>query len=190
MREAIFGGTFDPPHLGHEQVAKSLIENGIVDEVWFVPVFEHPWANIYQKEISAYEDRVAMLEIITAGSPGLKVAHFKDVSFTYNTLQYFSQKHPANTFFWVMGSEYLAKFADFLADHPRLMEYPFLIYPRAGYDMEPSYGNMLLLEEMPAVEISSTEVRQAVKNNESLHELVSSEVAEYILAKALYQNLL
>ena len=97
MNIAIFGGAFDPPHLGHKFVADSLIEKKIVDEVWFVPVFKHPWANRYnKKQLAPYDSRVAMIGMFI--SDHQKIAHFKDVSFTYDTLIYFQKKFPQYLF--------------------------------------------------------------------------------------------
>lgn len=186
MKIALFGGTFDPPHNGHALVADTLIKNELVDEIWFVPVFKHPWADRYQKQLSSYEDRVAMLELMLQDKPSQRLAHFKEISFTYDTLQFFASKHPEHSFFWLMGSEYLEKFADFLVDHPQLMEYPFLIYPRAGYDLRPVYGNMLVLEDMPTIKVSSTQVRQFIGQGQSATKLVPATVLAYIKGQQLY----
>lgn len=188
MKIALFGGTFDPPHNGHELVTDTLIDKNIVDEVWFVPVFEHPWADRYQKKMSPYSDRVAMLKRLFEGKDNRQIAHYKDVSFTYNTLEFFSKKYPEHTFTWVMGSEYLSKFEDFLVDHPKLMEYLFLVYPRAGYELKPIYSNMLIIEEVKTIRVSSTEVRDKFLAKENIAELVNSKVADYISKCNLYRN--
>lgn len=195
MNIALFGGAFDPPHIGHKLVAETLVTEHIVDEVWFVSVFKHPWAARYGKEnLTSYEDRVAMLEL-TAKNKKIKVAHFKEVSFTYDTLEYFSKKHKEHTFSWVMGSEYLDRFDDFLETHPKLQEYTFYIYPRAGYDFDDNLkkDNMQFLKNMPQVAVSSTQVRELlaseeVRTSKKLHTLLDAEVAQYIVTKKLYSN--
>jgi nicotinate-nucleotide adenylyltransferase len=195
MKIALFGGAFDPPHLGHKLVAESLVTEKIVNEVWFVSVFKHPWADRYGKNnLTSYEDRVAMLELISQ-NPKVKVAHFKEVSFTYDTLAYFSKKHPEHEFSWVMGSEYLSRFDDFLVDHPRLSDYSFYIYPRAGYEFNQTLkkSNMIFLTDMPEIEISSTDVRKllflekSIENKEA-SKLLNSDVREYISKNNLYAS--
>jgi len=62
MQIALFGGTFDPPHLGHYQVVKELLQRQVTDAVWFVPVKNHPFA----KKMTAANHRLAMLEILVA----------------------------------------------------------------------------------------------------------------------------
>lgn len=189
MKIAIFGGAFDPPHIGHKLVADSLLLSEIVDEVWFVPVFKHPWAQRYGKqELTDYEDRVKMLELTIDGAKRQKVAHYKEVSFTYDTLQYFTEQVPEHEFSWVMGSEYLGRFDDFLKGHPKLLDYRFYIYPRAGYEFKENLKkiNMKFLYDMPEVTASSTHIKQLIQNFQPINGLVLQEVADYIESKQLY----
>lgn len=187
MNISLFGGAFDPPHVGHSQVAKYLITEKITQEVWFVPVYTHPWAKRLGKEIlSPYEDRVTMLKLILGNKH--KIAHFKGVSYTYDTLTYFSDKFPRHTFSWVMGSEYLGKFNDFLALHPKLLDFSFYIYPRESHPFEPLYPNMTALTKAPLVTASSTNIRQRVSQEKSIDSLVIKEVNEYINSHKLYRK--
>lgn len=210
MNIALFGGAFDPPHVGHKLVAESLLKEQIVDEVWFVPVFTHPWAERYGKHtLTAYEHRVKMLELtITADisevtaltdvkeqSSGVqqhqkqqKVAHYKSVSFTFDTLEYFSKEYPEHVFSWVMGSEYLDRFDDFLKGHPQLLKYHFYIYPRAGYPFAEQYKkeNMTFLYDMPEVSASSTEIKELLHSGSEITDLVVPAVLEYIANNSLY----
>ncbi len=185
MKIILFGGAFDPPHFGHQTVAESLIVSKIADEVWYVPVFKHPWAEKLGKVfLTDYEKRVAMLQMML--SPGTKVAHYRDVSFTYPTLEYFSQKYPDHEFSWVMGSEYLSKFDLFLKDHPRLVEYQIFIYPRKGYPMDSLYPNMVPLKNVEEIEISSGMIRDKVKAGEDIGDLVNPKIEKFIEANKFY----
>lgn len=185
MQIALFGGAFDPPHVGHKLVADQLIKTQTVDEVWFVPVFQHPWADRLGKyHLSEYADRVAMLELLLGEHQS--IAHYRSVSYTYDTLEYFSAQHPENTFSWVMGTEYVSKFDDFLSVHPGLSNYHFFIYPRAGYPAHELAANMELLTSVPEIEASSTQVRQLVREGASIDHAVIPEVAAYIQRGQLY----
>ena len=65
MKVALFGGVFDPPHLGHQRIAEEMIAHSIVDEVWYVPVYEHPWEDRLGKwQMADYEHRKKMVELI------------------------------------------------------------------------------------------------------------------------------
>lgn len=168
---ALFGGAFDPPHNGHQQVAQSLLELEYVDQVWYVPVFRHPWAEKIGKVfLTDYLLRVEMLKMIL--TQGTKIAHYRDVSFTYPTLEYFHKKFPEHQFFWVMGSEYLPKFDLFLKDHPKLMDYPIFVYPRYGFPVKNLYQNMIPLNGVDQINISSSMIRDKVKSGQQFFELV------------------
>lgn len=188
MHIALFGGTFDPPHLGHKLVADTLIERKIVDGVWFVPVHTHPWAGRYDKvKLRPFETRIKMLELLLEGTTH-QIALYTQVSFTYDTLEYFKKKHPKHTFSWVMGSEYLTRFDDFLAGHPKLLDHPFYIYPRSGYPLQQELckKNMTLLRDFPQVEISSTEVRAAASHSQPLTHLLGTKLEEFVAGQGLY----
>ena len=181
---ALFGGAFDPPHLGHMQVA-SVVTADYIDEVWFVPVYKHPWANAYGKETMApYQDRCALVSSVLQKNQYL--AEYKEVSFTYPTLAYFEAQHPDIHFSWIMGSEYISRFGAFLEGHPGLSNYTMYVYPRKGYQLENLYPNMIPLTGMPEVAISSTQVRELAAQGSPLNKVVSPEVAEYIASHRLY----
>ncbi|MCB9801348.1 MAG: nicotinate (nicotinamide) nucleotide adenylyltransferase [Pseudomonadales bacterium] len=185
-RVALFGGAFDPVHNGHVQVA-SVVATDFIDEVWFVPVFKHPWAEKYGKEVlAAYEHRVAMLRMVLGENQ--QIAEYLDVSFTYPTLKYFSQKFPDFEFSWIMGSEYISRFDAFLEGHPKLSDFTFYMYPRKGYPLENLYPFMVGLHDMDEVTVSSTEIRDAVKNGDSIAEYVPQAIAEYIDKHQLYKQ--
>lgn len=187
MHIGLFGGTFDPPHKGHQQVARFLVDQDLVDQVWFVPVFEHPWAGRLGKEMSSYSDRLAMLHCL-AERPHFQVAEYHGVSYTLDQLEYFKSKFPEHQFSWVMGSEYLPKFGDFLTTHPRLVEHAMIIYPRAGYPKEPLYPNMTLPPNCPEIAIASTEIRESVLEGKSVEDLVAPEIDIYIREHSLYTS--
>ncbi len=185
MHIALFGGSFDPPHIGHQLVADALIEHELVDEVWFVPVFKHPWATTMNKfELAPYKTRLKMIKKILG--PSQKIAEYKDVSFTFDTIDYFEKKHPDWAFTWVMGSEYIPKFKNFLKDHPQLITKPFYIYPRKGHSFEGAYSNMTTLKQLPTVKASSTEIRERTKSKKSIKKLVDPQVAHIISGESLY----
>lgn len=191
MKIALFGGAFNPPHLGHLQVADALVDNKIVDQVWFIPVFQHPWAERYGKvNLTDYEQRCKMLELMISGNNSHKIQHFKDVSFTYDTLVFFSKKFREHEFCWVMGSEYLSRFDDFLKGHPKLLDFPFYIYPRAGFPLDKNLqkNNMFFLENMKQVDTSSTEIKNLIAGGQDSSPYLHEKVFAYIKDNELYKK--
>ncbi|PIY80668.1 MAG: nicotinate (nicotinamide) nucleotide adenylyltransferase [Candidatus Pacebacteria bacterium CG_4_10_14_0_8_um_filter_42_14] len=184
MNIALFGGAFDPPHEGHHLVATTILKEHKVDEVWFLPAREHP----FLKPLSSGKDRVAMLELIL--SPGLKIETFEletdGISYTYKTLVALQEKYPDHNFSFVIGSDNLKSFDKWDEYEELVREFPFFVYPRPGFPMEPLFPNMTALSDETMVTASSTEVRERLARGESISELVEPVVEDYIRRQALY----
>ena len=189
MKVCLFGGAFDPPHLGHQTVAAELITRGYADEVWFVPTKIHSFGKV----MTAPEHRLAMLALIQ--TPQTKIETYEleqsGVSYTFNTLEALAEKYPEHQFSWVIGSDNLAKFHTWGdaqgRDYQQLLAaFPFYIYPRHGSAFEPLYPGMTALRELPEITVSSTQVRSLVAKNQSLTGFVQPAVADYINSHQLY----
>jgi nicotinate-nucleotide adenylyltransferase len=186
MNIALFGGAFDPPHLGHQQVAAALLAKKIVDEVWYVPVKQHP----FSKQLRTTDDhRLAMLDLIQ--QPGTRTEMYElendEVSLSYITLKNLSTTYPEHTFSWVIGSDNLKDFHKWDFYQEMLQEFTFYVYPRAGYVFDPVYPGMIPLKDMQEVVVSSTEIRNRIENGQSIDSLVDARVAAYIAQHQLYQ---
>lgn len=186
MNIALFGGAFDPPHLGHQQVVNSLLTNHIVDEVWFLPVKQHAFGKQLQV---ADEHRLAMLQLIQ--QPGTKVELYElendEISLSYVTLRALSQRYPMHTFSFVIGTDNLADFHKWDFYEEMLQEFRFYVYPRAGFPFEPLRDGMVALHDMPAIAVSSTDIRYAIAHGDSIDHLVDPAIAAYIADNQLYR---
>lgn len=185
MKITVFGGTFDPPHLGHSQIARALLEQGKAEEVWFLPVGEHA----FDKKFTAAVHRVAMVQLILEEHQRLEMYELEQpgMSITYDTLVALAEKYPQHQFSFVIGSDNLAKFDQWHHYQAMLKRFAFYVYPRAGVPNEPLYPGMGVLAEVPPVAISSTQVRAAVQVGESIEMLVKPAVAAYIEEQKLYR---
>ncbi len=189
MKICVFGGAFDPPHLGHQTVATEIIARKLADEVWFVPTKIHSFGKV----MTAPEHRLAMLALIQ--TPQTKIETYEleqsGVSYTFNTLEALAKKYPEHQFSWVIGSDNLAKFHTWGdawgRDYQQLLAaFPFYVYPRHGFPFEPLYPGMTALKELPEITVSSTEVRERIAQNQSLAGFVQPAVADYINSHQLY----
>jgi nicotinate-nucleotide adenylyltransferase len=186
MHIALFGGAFDPPHSGHQLVAASILHEQLADEVWFLPASKHP----FLKPLSPASDRVAMLEAIL--QPHQRIETYEldhdTTSYTYTTLAQLRLRHPEHTFSFIIGSDNLANFHTWDEHEKLIAEFPFFVYPRPGFPMEPLYPNMTPLSNTATVTTSSTEVRENVQLSKSIAPLVHPNVALYIHNQGLYAN--
>jgi nicotinate-nucleotide adenylyltransferase len=201
MKVMLFGGSFNPPHLGHQQMLKSVLEIGLVDQVWYLPVGKHD----FDKSVVSADRRLEMLELI---SPKLGEDFFKQVkiedcevryfqtSYTATTLDYLSARYPQHQFSFLMGSDNLAKFHlwhDQLGRdyHYLLNNYQIYVYPREGFPLKPLYENMVPLSQLKPIAVSSTQVRELLKtsnNRDDLVKLLDQKIIKYIAKHNLYAS--
>lgn len=186
MDIAVFGGAFDPPHLGHLTIARQLLQQELTDEVWFLPVKYHP----FLKDLTIEQHRLAMLKLML--EPRMKINTFEleqpETTYTYNTLKQLSQQHLEHRLSFVIGSDNLQKFDQWDRYGELVKEFPFFVYPRHGFPLQPMYENMHEISNVEEITISSTQIRKFVETGKNIDELIHPAVAEYITQHALYSK--
>jgi nicotinate-nucleotide adenylyltransferase len=200
QRVAVFGGTFDPVHLGHLILAEQAREQARLDQVWFVPAASPPHKQV--QRITPFAQRVEMLGLAVAGYPAFRIDELeKDrpgPSFTADTLEELHRLHPEADLHLLLGS-------DCLPDLPGWHE-PIRIIERAGLLVAArpgwpvlSPGQFRSALHLPAtmplrfqvvetllIEIASRDLRQRAAQGRSLRYLVPRAVECYIHEKRLY----
>jgi nicotinate-nucleotide adenylyltransferase len=200
MRLGVFGGSFDPVHLGHLRLADCCWRQASLDQVLFVPAARQPHKPRAPRASDG--DRVAMLELAVGGRAEFGVSTIEirrgGVSYTVDTLRAIRAERPAEELFFLMG-------ADTLADLPNWREPAAicelakpLVVRRPGSG-EPDYAAIAPLVsaerlatirsqavEMAETEISSSEIRRLIGEGGAWEELVPASVADYINARGLY----
>ena len=187
IRTALFGGTFNPLHNGHLTIVKSVLEQGLADEVWILITPCNPW----KKDQALLDDRLRydMVAQTVKDLDGVRASDFEfkldKPSYTANTLRRISAEYPDREFVITIGADNWVKFhnwkeADFIQNN-----YPIIVYARQGYPIESLSGNVTLLD-CPLMDISSTRIRQMVQDGTPINELVPASVARTIKEKGLY----
>jgi len=178
MKIALFGGSFNPPQIGHVAVAKALLDSGQFDEVWVTPSLRHPFG----KPLAPFEDRLALCHLaFDSLGPLVRVSEAErqtgnQEGYTIELIRALRKKYPHHSFSLVMGSDVrseTSQWRDF-EELKKLIE----IYPisRAGY------------EESKFPQVSSTQVREGLEKGHDITSLVPPAVAKYILDKGLYRS--
>jgi nicotinate-nucleotide adenylyltransferase len=181
LNVAVFGGSFNPPHVAHVLVPLLVRSTRDVDLVLVVPTFRHPFA----KDLAPYDDRVRMCELAMSAARDVEVSRVEEElggeSRTLRTLEHLAAKRPEWRMRLVVGS-------DILAEAPRWFGFeaiqklaPLIVLHRAGIDA-PAAGKALLPD------VSSTQVRGAIARGawSEVEELVPRRVLSYIRDKRLY----
>ena len=187
MRLGVFGGSFDPVHVGHLIVAEAAADILQLEKILFVPARVQPF-KIGQHSASA-EDRVAMLQLAIAENPRFSLDRREieraGPSYTVDTLRELHSETPQDELFLLVG-------ADAAWDLPRwhdaelLTQYANLIaLSRPGLEI-PDFEMISEAVDVPAINLSATHIRQSISKGVSLRYLLPSAVLEYIESNGLY----
>ena len=184
----IFGGSFNPIHKGHLMLAQYLSQHTQLDEVWLTLSPQNPLKK--SNELLDDEHRLAMLRLATEGIVGVEVCDVElsmpRPSYTINTLDTLSQKFSHCSFRLVIGGDNWNLF-DKWKDYQRIIDdYGVVIYPRPGYDLNPIVSKNVEVVEAPLADVSSTQIRKAIKCGEDVKSLLPQGVWEYIKENKLY----
>ncbi len=174
-RIALFGGSFDPPHIGHSEICRWCFKHNHFDELWIIPCYHHPLG----KQLISFDDRLAMCRL-AFGKLNLPL-QVLDVerrlggkSHTLRTILQLMADHPEDIFTLITGGDIdreKRKWHEFEKIHDLVQ---IVSIPRG--------------EHSPIPDVSSTRVRWLISENESFTDLVEKEVAIYIITKTLYRS--
>lgn len=182
MTVGIFGGSFNPVHNGHIALAKALTANGAVDEVWLTLSPLNP-LKAGTDSLIADTERLEMLKLAVDGIDGLRVCDIElsmpRPSYTINTLNALTKKFPSTRFRLVIGADNMQLFNQWKAHEEILRNYSPIVYPRPGYQWPGAV-------DLPLHDISSTHIRQLLREGNDISHLVPPMVANYIAYKRLY----
>lgn len=195
MRIGLLGGTFDPPHNGHLLAAGDAFEALNLDRLVFIPAAVQP-LKVAQTS-AAPEQRLRMVQLLVSGDPRFSVDSLEigrgGLSFTVDTLTALAADWPGAELFWLVGADVPASFAKW-RDPQRIAELATLVVLQrvgAGED-----SREVDLSSMPAttkvlatrrIDISSTEIRQRVREGRSIRGFVPDAVAAFIAGEGLYR---
>ena len=201
MRIGIFGGTFDPVHLGHLILAEQCREQAQLDQVWFVPAARPPHKQ--EQPLTPFERRAEMLALAVAGQPVFRIQDLErrrpGPSFTADTLAEIHQQQPDDELFLLTGSDVLPDLPQW-HEPVRIVELAtLLVVARPGWAVWseeelrsvlqlPSAGPLRLqVIQAPLIDISSRDLRRRVSAGRTIRYLVPRAVEAYIESHHLYQ---
>ena len=190
MRIGLYGGSFNPIHKGHTSLAQSLVDQGLVDEVWLLVSPLNPLKQT-SGDIAAYEHRLRMAELACKGHKGLRVSNFEShlpiPSYTITTLDAIATTYPQHTFCLVVGADNWDSFHRWYKADEIIANYTILVYNRPGYPLdEANLPPSVKVVNTPLYDISSTQIREAIRQGERPTQFVAPEVLDYIQEHGLY----
>ncbi len=179
---ALYGGSFDPPHLAHALVCLYVLETAPVDALWMVPTYRH----VFEKDLAPFSDRVRMCERVAQGFGGrvgvseVEAELDAGESRMLETIFELQRRHPETRFRLVIGADILQDTHRWYRWHEVERAAPPIVVGRSGYSHHAVAGL-----EMPA--LSSSDVRKRLRAGQRVEGLVSRAVIEYIGQAGLYR---
>ena len=197
----LFGGTFDPVHTGHIAVAQAAAEKIGAGKVILIPARRSPHKE--QKPAAVDNDRIAMLKLAVAGKSLFQISPVEfnraEPSYTIDTIRHFRQKLGTHCqLYWLIGADMLKDLPKWHRIDELLRECPICVMNRGGFD-RPDFDSLAaklgkeaaekLRQNMiktPLIEISSTDIRQKVSQNQNVSKFLHPDVLNYIKSHRLY----
>ncbi|MBP3447294.1 MAG: nicotinate-nucleotide adenylyltransferase [Clostridia bacterium] len=199
MRIGIFGGTFDPPHAGHKKYADEVRNKLSLDNLIVIPTAAPPHKK--KKTSTTAEDRLKMLGLLFEKDSGVLVSDMEIArggrSYTFETVTLLREQYPDDELIFILGSDMLLSFHTWKNPDVILEKVKICAVTRDGEISEKMLGEYaekhfpgkkerFIICDFDPIEISSTEIREKVKNGLSVEGLVDAQVMEYIKEKELY----
>ena len=196
----LMGGTFDPIHYGHLVVAEEVRQQFALPKVLFIPAARPPHKT--DKIISEPEHRVQMTKLAIASNPYFDVSTLeverKGLSYTIDTVKEIKNIYGVKRVYFITGADAVLEILSWKEADKLLSMCTFIAATRPGYDLHQLADTLKLLPkevlknivplEVPALSISSSDIRKRVKKEKSIKYLLPESVEEYILKTKLYQS--
>ena len=186
----IYSGSFNPIHHGHVMLANYLVEFSDLDELWFVVSPQNP---LKQKdELLDDDERLKMVQLAVGDDPRFHVSdiemHLPTPSYTINTLTALSDQYPDCQFVFICGMDSLQNLHRWREYQKILDNYQLLVFPREGYGGgELAHHPSVTILKTPILEISSTFIRQCVKEGRDVRHFMPERTFSYMKEHLFYE---
>ena len=197
---AILGGSFNPVHYGHLKMAEAAMESSHFSKVLFIPTGT-PYHK-EQKSLLPFSDRLKLLELAIENCPDFDCSPIEGErdgnSYTIDTIRELLRQNPTNSYSLLIGTDQfltlrswhkikeLGQLVDFYIAN-RNGEMSFSTFQKEKEALEKELSLHCKLFPMPAIDLSSTEIRNRLKEGKSIHGMLPKPVEEYILKKGFYR---
>lgn len=192
MKIGIFGGTFNPVHIGHAIIASYVIQHCGLDQLWMMVSPLNPF-KVEQGEVNN-EHRLRMVEMVSRKIDRVMTSGFEFTlprpSYTVDTLNALQQKFPDDEFSILIGADNWAAFDRWIKHEELIEKYHVIVYPRQGYAIEvpAKWTSRVRVIDAPIIEISSLAIRQEIKKGMDMSFFMPADVYEYVKRHKLYQE--
>ncbi|MEK6826941.1 MAG: nicotinate (nicotinamide) nucleotide adenylyltransferase [Nanoarchaeota archaeon] len=186
MKIALFGGSFNPIHNGHINIADELINQKIVDEVWFIPCGNHA----FNKELSDGETRINLINLAIENNPKFKIIDLelmsKEKSYTSETIKILKNFFPSHKFYFIIGADNLENLGKWHNIEYLEKNIEFILINRPGFGLLKNSKIKIKYRLDLKHKTSSSLIRENLKKGISIKKLLPEKVEHYIKQERLY----
>ncbi len=190
MKIGLYFGSFNPVHNGHLIIAKHVINNTDLKQVWMVISPQNPLKK--SNSLLNKYDRLNMVQSALEGETKIKTStiefNLPSPSFTIDTLAYLKEKHKQHQFSIIMGSDSFTNIKKWKNYEMIIKNYEIYIYQRTGYPIQNIEETIVNKLEAPLIEISSSAIRKIIKDGKSIRYLVPDVVDQQIKENKYYKK--
>lgn len=184
MKTGLYGGSFDPIHLGHIAVAKAAKKQLGLDRVIFIPTGNMP----HKKGcVASNADRIRMIEL-SFDKDGFSVSDYEtkrdEISYSADTVEYFKKLYPDDDIYFIVGGDSYAYIDKWYQPERIFKNSTVVVYPRDGEEVLPPAVKL----SVPEVRVSSSEIRKKINFGENVSNMLKKEVFDYIIENNLYHK--
>ena len=192
MKIGLYFGSFNPIHIGHLAIANYITEFTDINQVWFVVSPQNPFKQ--KKSLLNDNHRYQLANLAIEGFDKFKTSNIEfklpKPSYTIDTLTYLKEKYPNKKFVLIIGSDNVPTFDKWKNYLEIIRQYEIYIYPRPGYDLKLAADKYPAFKfiDAPLIEISSSFIRNAIKEKKEVKYFLPEKVYEYIKEMHFYEN--
>lgn len=191
MNIGLFFGSFNPIHIGHLALAEYMLEYTAMEKIWFVVSPQNPLKS--KDSLLADHHRLEMVHLAVHDDNRFRVSDIEfrmpQPSYTIDTLSYLEEKYPEHKFSLILGADNLSSFYKWKNAELIIQKYHRYVYPRyndSGEELPVSQN--LTIVNAPRIEISSSFIRQAIKEGKSVKYFLPEKVFEYLDKMNFYKE--
>lgn len=190
MKIGLFFGSFNPVHVGHLIIANHILNETDLERVWFIVSPQNPFKQ--SSTLLNEYDRLHLLRLATEDDLRVRVLDIEfnlpKPSYTATTLVHLEEKYQGNEYTIIMGSDGFQNLNKWKNAEMIIRNYPICIYLRPGFEVTETFGAKVEILKAPFLEISSTSIRQNIREGKSIRYLVPEKVLNEIELGGYYRK--
>ncbi|MFC3561830.1 nicotinate (nicotinamide) nucleotide adenylyltransferase [Pedobacter jamesrossensis] len=190
LKTGLFFGSYNPIHTGHLIIANYMANHTDLNEVWLIVSPHNPLKE--KSGLGNMYDRLEMAKLATEQAENIRVSDIEfglpQPSYTIDTLTYLHEKYPGKEFVLIMGADNLFSLKKWKNYEVLLKNYQIYVYPRPDADVKDWKNHpSITFTDTPLMEISSTFIRKAIKENKNVQFFLPDKVIDFIDGKGMYK---